>query len=423
MNAIKLRIPLFIRNFNPLYVAIALSMLMLAGIIMLKGVAVCNADTPSYVSAWEEYYSHGEIDIFRTPLYPIIIGIGKILFGTEYGLLFPPIIQIIVFYAGGIVFSKMIFKIISDSRIAWVTVFMYFLFYPIINMLNVIGTEALAFSLTTVWIYCIWRFIHRANWSYGIYIMLLTIIGIMLRPSFLILAIAIVGLAISGVFIRNYRRNVLLLLLTLLPVGVVYKIYVNEVERKSGLDTISVVSVINQYYMARQYKDIFPEFLPDNPKAIALMNRYQKREDLLWLWTEITQIEETRTMSYQEMEDYAMAMKHTYPGLWYGYIGKRILAGVIDEASIKNMCNYLVVLLYTVFFVVGWIKFRQFSLVNFLILMIGGGSLLSIFLYAQNDFGRLMLPTSGVLILMGGQLLNCIRLHPLSINLRRMYPL
>lgn len=423
MAQIKTRIYDFLRGFNPLYVAISLSMLMLAGIIMLKGVAVWNADSSSYVGAWDEYYSHGEIDIFRTPVYPTVIGIGKILFGTGYWVLFPTIIQIMVFYACGIVFSKMILKVISDRRIAWVTVFIYFFFYPIINMLNVLGTEALAFSLTSVWIYCIWRFIQRAGWKYGIYISLLTVTGIMLRPSFLILAIAIVGLAIAGVFIRNYRRNVLLLLLTLLPVGTVYKIYANEVERKSGLDTISVVSVINQYYMARQYKDIFPEFLPDNPKAIALMNRYQKREDLLWLWTEITQIEETRTMSYQEMEDYAAAMKHTYPGLWYGYIGKRILAGVIDEGSIKNMCNYLVVTLYTVFFVVGWIRTRRFSLVNFLILMIGGGSLLSIFLYAQNDFGRLMLPTSGVLILMGGQLLNCIRLHPLSIKLRRMYPL
>lgn len=419
----KTRIYDFLRGFNPLYVAIALSMLMLAGIIMLRGIAVWNADTPTYVGAWDEYYSHGEIDIFRTPVYPVIIGIGKILFGTGSWVFFPTIIQIIVFYACGIVFSKMILEVISDRRVAWFTVFLYFLFYPIINMLNVIGTEALAFSLTALWIYCIWRFIQRPGWKYGIYISLLTVTGIMLRPSFLIFAIAIAGLAVAGVFIRNYRRNVLLLLLTLLPVGVVYKIYVNEVERKSGLNTISVVSVINKYYMSRQYKDIFPEFLPDNPKAIELMNSYQEREDLIWLWTEISHIEKDHIMSYQEMEDYALAMKHTYPGLWYGYIGKRIIDSVVHEKSIKNMCNYLVVTLYTIFFIVGWIRFRRFSHVNFLILMIGGGSLLSIFLYAQNDFGRLMLPTSAVLILMGGQLLNCIRLHPLSIKLRRMYPL
>lgn len=418
----------FLHGFNPMCVIIALSLLMLAAVIYLKGTVVYNADTASYVSAWNECYSHGEIDLFRTPVYPVLIGIGRLLFGADYWGVFPTLVQIIVFYACGLTFSKMIFGVISNRRAAWFTVLLYFIFYPIINMLNVLGTEALAFSLTSLWVYCVWRFLQRARWSYGIGIALLTVTEIMLRPSLLILAMAIVGLAVAGVFIRHYRRSVLLLLLTLIPSGIVYKVYVDEMERLSGMPTISVVSVYNNYYMARQYNDIFPELLPDNPEAIEVMRRYQKEGDrlsleyLLKLWAEITEIEENHIMSYPEMNGYAMAMKKEYPGLWYGYIGRRIADSLIGGPAIKNLCNYLVVTLYTIFFIIAWIKLRKFSLLNFLTLMIGGGSLLSLFLYAQNDFGRLMLPTSPMLILMGGQLLNCLHLRRPVINLRGFLP-
>lgn len=429
MPQIKTRTYDFLRGFNPLYVAISLSMLMLAGIILLKGASVFNADSVSYVSAWNDCYSQGNIDTFRTPVYPVLIGIGRILFGAEYWSLFPTLVQISVFYACAVPFSKMALSILSNRKVAWCTVYIYLLFYPVINTLPLLGTEALSFSITTLWIYCVWHFMRRPQWGYGIAVCLLTITDIMLRPSLLILAIAIAILALTGIFMRQYRRQVLLLLLTLIPVGAAYKLYVNEMIRLTGYNSISIVSAYNNYYMARQYNDIFPELLSDNPEALEVMQRFQKdgdrlsREYLLKQWREIIELEESGIMNYNQMNDYAADVKKHHPEIWFKNIGIRIADSLKAQGPVKNMCNYLVVLLYTVFFVVGWIKFRQFSLVNFLILMIGGGSLLSIFLYAQNDFGRLMLPTSGGLILMGGQLLNCIRLHPLSINLRRMYPL
>mgnify|MGYP005872553079 CR=1 FL=1 len=424
----KTRIYDFLRGFNPLYVAIALSMLMLAGIIMLKGAVIYNADSLSYISAWDDCYSQGKIDEWRTPVYPVIIGLGKFLLGAEYWEIFPTIVQIIVFYSCSIPFCKMAFNVISNRRVAWFTIFLFFLFYPIINTLPLLGTEALGFSLTSLWLYCVWRFMQYARWGYGISVCLLTITAIMLRPAFLILIFAIIGLFAVGIFMKNYRRQTLLLLLTLIPVGIVYKVYTNEMKHLIDLDTISIVSVYNTYSMARQYNDIFPELLADNPQAIAVMQEYHKNGDsrsieyILKQWEEIAVMEDSGTMTYLEMNDYALAVKKEHPGLWLKNIGKRIIDSLTSQGPVKNACNYLVVTLYTVFFIVGWIRFRRFSLVNFLILMIGGGSLLSIFLYAQNDFGRLMLPTSAVLILMGGQLLNCIRLHPLSIKLRRMYP-
>ncbi|MDE6317392.1 MAG: hypothetical protein K2L73_03220, partial [Muribaculaceae bacterium] len=223
MNGMKKHIHAWLLGFNPLYLAVSLSLLMLAAIITLKGSVMYNADTPSYIQAWNDAYSHGDIDIGRTPVYPVLIGIGRLLFGSTYCLVFPVFLQITVFYICGVLFCKMILSVIPDRRVAWFTVFLYFLFYPIVNTLNLLGTEALAFSLTSLWTWCVWKFMHRATIGNGVAITLITILEVMLRPSLLILPMAIAGLVFAGVFIKKYRRQVLWLLLTLIPVGVVIK--------------------------------------------------------------------------------------------------------------------------------------------------------------------------------------------------------
>lgn len=415
-----------ISRINPLYAAIALSLLMLTVILLIRGV-VHNGDTPSYISAWTDYISQGEIDNFRTPVYPVVIGIAQTLCGS-YWEAFIIVMQAAVFYLCGICFSRMAFGIISNRLMAWVAVFLYFLFFPIVNFIPVIGTEVLAFSFAVLWGYSVWRFMQRAQWGYGIAIGILTLTEIMLRPSFLILAIAIVGLAAAGIFIRRYRRQSLLMLLTLIPSAVTCWFYMLEIERQAGIRTISVVSTYNKYFMAREYNDILPDLLADNPEALEVQLRFQKtgnvyeEQYILRMWAEIIEFEDTGIMSYRQLEDYADAMKDRYPELWYGNILRNITMSMKHQGAIKNICNDMVILLFTVAFIAGWIKYRRFSLINFLILMIGGGNLLSIILYAQNDYGRLMLPVSAFLILMGGLLLSCLHHRPLSIKLSGIFP-
>ncbi|MDE6317356.1 MAG: hypothetical protein K2L73_03040, partial [Muribaculaceae bacterium] len=199
--------------------------------------------------------------------------------------------------------------------------------------------------------------------------------------------------------------------LTLITVGVVIKSYKDEIERLTDIPTISVVSTINTYYMAREFNEIFPELLTDYPGAVEVMQRYQKEghrlsEDyILRQYVEFNTLIDEGIMTFRDMQTYADRVKHEHPGLWYSHVVRRIVDSLKMQGPIKSACNYLVVTLYTVAFVAIWIVRRRFSLVNFLILMLGGGSLLSVLLYAQNDYGRLMLPTSAILILMGGQLI------------------
>lgn len=412
-----------IKRINPLYAAMALSVLMLVAFMFKEGIVVVNSDTQSYVEAWDNSYSNGVIDNFRTPVYPVLIGIGKMIFGAgDWGLLLTAL-QIIAFYGCGILFSRMMPVVVRNRRIANVCIFVYFLYFPIVRTLPVMGTEALAFSLTTAWIYCVWRFLVMPGAGRGAAIAILTLAGLMLRPSFLLLAIVILFLAVVGVLMKQRRRTALLLLPTLIPTVVVYMLYSDEIERRTGVDTISTVTIVNNYFMARQYNDIFPELLPDNPEAIRQMHRFQKSGDrisydyLMPMWNEINYFEENGIMTYREMQDYSMAMKEHYPGLWYKYIGVRIADSFREFNPLRMAFNYLTVILYGMLFLAAWIKLRKFpSSFNFMLLLVGGGSLLSVILYAQTDFGRLLLPTTPVLIMMAGRIAACIRLKPFAIK-------
>jgi len=396
-------------------------MIMLGIIIAVRG-AVHNGDTPSYIEAWDVYYANGIIDEFRTPVYPVIIGIGKLLLGSNWEV-FVISLQAVVFYLCGIYFSRLASGVISNRCMAWVAVFLYFLFFPIVNFIPAIGTEAIAFSLTALWGYCIRRFLQRPCLKYGTAISVLTLTEIMLRPAMLVLAITIVGIAIAGIFMKQYRRKVLPMLLTLTAPAIACGIYMTGIYHITGVRTISVVSTLNKYFMAREYNDILPDLLADNPEALELQLRHHKeghayeQDYINAQWAEISELLESGIMSYPALDDYAAAVKKHYPEVWYGNILRNISMSLTHQGPVKNICNDLVVFIFAFAFVAAWIKYRRFTLINFVSLLVTGGSLLSIFLYAQNDYGRLMLPVSPFLILMGGQLLSCIHLHPLSIRL------
>lgn len=447
------RLSAYISTFNPLCVAIALSMLMLAGIIFMHGRVDVNMDTPSYTSAWNDAYMHGEIDEFRTPVYPVIIGVVRMVCGENW-LTGVVAVQIALFYICSIYFSRMIMGVISNRRVAVFTVFLYFLFYPILKFLTVIGTEAIAFSLLSAWGYCVWRFIERPKWSYGIYISLLTLAEVMLRPSMLLLPIALFGLFVAGMTLKRYRRQGVLLLLTILPTIAVTSVYVSVIERMTGVRTISIVSIVNKYCMTRQYRDVYPELLADYPEVVKLQRSWLDKdceldpeylrqipflkgwhkhcrelgEDLPLAdvrnipWFEWEYIKVNNLMTYKELDEYTDAVKRTHPDIWYHNLLLTVKYALTKEGGLKNSANIFIPVIYGLLFVVAWIRYRHFSIVNFFTLMIAGGGVLTIVLYAQNDYGRLFLATSPFLILMIGQLLGCVTRHPLGIRLCRIFP-
>lgn len=412
-------------RISPLYYALLLSVLILAFLICRGGFAQEWSDTLSYIEAWDNSYSHGELDYFRTPLYPMLIGGAKLFFGSHWGICLV-ILQLITFYGCGILFSRMMLNVIPNRKVALVCVFIYFLFIPTLKLIPMLGTELFAFSIQSAWIYCAWRFLQCPSWRYGIIITSLTFLAVMLRPTFILLPVAVTCLFAVGVWLKKYRKTVLLLLLTNIPIAAVYFPYTHRMEQLYGVNTISIVSSVNLYFMARQYNDIYPELLPDNPEAVKVMKMFPKTGDPIshdygiTMWNEINYLENTGIMTHKQMQDYADAMKSNYPSRWYGNIGKRIVESFRTASPPRTAFNYLIPLIYGLLFLIAWVKYRRLAIFNLLLTIVGGGYLLTILLFAPFDFARLFMPALPIYILMFGQLLSCISFKPFRFSLRKL---
>lgn len=412
-------------RISPLYYALILSVFILAFLMYRGGFAQEWSDTLSYIEAWDNSYSHGELDYFRTPLYPMIIGFAGMIMGNNWGILVV-ILQIITFYGCGLLFSRLLLNVIPNRKVAWVCVFIYFLFIPTLKLIPMLGTELFAFSMQSAWIYFTWYFLRRPSWKYGLIITALTFLTVMLRPTFILLPIAVVCLFAVGVWVKKYRKTVLLLLLTNIPIVAVYFPYTHRMEQLYGVNTISIVSSVNLYFMARQYNDIFPELLPHNPEAVNVMKMFQKAGDPIshdygiTMWNEINYLENTGIMTHKQMQDYADAMKSNYPSRWYGNMGNRIVESFRTASPPRTAFNYLIPLIYGLLFLIAWVKYRRLALFNLLLTIVGGGYLLTILLFAPFDFARLFMPAFPIYTLMFGQLLSCISFKPLRISLRKL---
>lgn len=414
---------------HPMLIISSASFILLAAIIYKEGYVRLNGDSDTYIMTWEEQTSHGQIDHFRTPAYPLLIGIGQMLLGKAHYWIFVVVFQIAVFYLSALTLSKMILAVIKRRRIAWLTVALLFLFVPIIKFLRVIGTEAMAFSLTALFIYCTWRFLQRPRWKYGIAIALLATVGVMLRPSMLILIAATAALATACFFARKHRRTGALLLIAIIPVSTVCHFYANGVEKITHVRTISTVSIFNRFYIAREGNEIYPEYLDNNPEAIALMEKYQNFDDVCShsfikaRWDEMLEGLGNGIWNYEQMDTYCDLVRANHPEVWYKNILKNIAVSWRDCDYSGIWFYYLILGLYAAAFAVSLIRRRTLSLINLLTLAIGGGSMLSVFLFSQNNFARLMLPTAPAIILMAGQLTGCVFLRPrLHLSLRDFTP-
>lgn len=414
-------------TFTLMHVAIALNILMLIYIVYTHGPVVENTDTVSYITAWDENYYNGQIDTFRTPVYPSLIGLFATIMGKNWmvGLI---MFQIAIFYIAGFSLTRLVFALFKSNIGAWIAVFAYFLFYPILKFLFVIGTEAIAFSLVVLWTEAVWRFMQRPRWWLGVAITLLTLTEIMLRPSMLVLVVALGLFIVAGLFFRQYRKAMLWLIVTLMPVGIVCTLYVNKIEKETGVRTISIVTIFNKYYLSREYNHIFPDLMKDYPEALELQFKYQKsgdvfsQENIDRQWIEVGTISGDSLMTLKQIDDYANAVRELHPDIYYGNIRNNVINSLTHEGKYKNAANMLIVLIYGLLFLIVWLKYKQFPLTDFLWLLVAGGSLLSVILFAQNDYGRLMLPTSPILIFMASQILNCFTLKPFSFTLRNLLP-
>lgn len=387
-------------------------------------------DTYTYLDA-VPYVMQGEPDIWRTPVYPLIIGVLKAIFGSNWDVAMI-ISQFLIFLVSGIWFYKIARRLVRKPRyVFWSTAF-YLLypgwfvynFYLLTETLSICGVVFFAYSLLKVLPRpkATWDVIWPVLWlAYLIY----------LRPVF-IYAIPIIALVFI-VQIIKYKRlpSDYWGIFGLMILGASLFLYQKEVTKKYNIHSVSCVTIINNYATLRYDGIIDPSCAEDSTLRALLVetlpDKYNKDDELLW--KEFMRIVDQ--VGYPALEQYEKALAKKYPKdliksitmRWERDVSSNKLLPHIRGSWKLNFVDWFVpsigtfalcMLLYSVLLLVQWRRTKKIPYVQVVYLLICIGMYLAIAVGAQSDYTRLILPVVPLIILLFANFCTSVRISPIK---------
>ena len=372
-------------------------------------------DSPSYESAWRDSLSSWNIDIYRTPVYPLFIGLLQTVFGREYWSVAAICVQYLVFLFSIKYFYRLA-TYITSSRMKVFVITMFYIF-PFMTWCSITQTESLAYSGSVLLIYYIRKlYVGSCSSADWIRYVLLLLFLIFLRPAFLyILPVLSVWWLLAGLDKRSYKTvlsglgGVVIVLASLFG-------YMRAYENKYGVFAVSCVGTINQLYIALENDLISPETIQDNElreDIACVRQRISGKQS--GIYSEVYGILDRHEMGvvHQMMADsYANSLpkyllsrfrnlyKSANECLVVIWSGPLCLFTIYNLLGIKMGLLYLFVLICTVMTVRHVYKTGKVPMVWLLLYMLLAGNLIMVFVGAQNEWNRLIVPSIPLFLLM-----------------------
>ena len=374
------------------------------------------ADSGGYIDAWNVFMS-GDIDWGRTPVYPFFLGILRFFVGANLLYWAVVFVQSFIFLLSVRYFYRLT-KIFSgrSSITFWFTVF-YCLVPGIVSWNNAILTESLAVAGSVFLFYFAvngWiKFQVSSLVGFGICLCFLC----MLRPSFLYLLPIFFCFWLVTFFLRKKSRIACYGLCgVIITIGVVL-CYCFAFQKKYGVFTPSGIGTLNQYCIARQRNLLNPDVI-ENPALRGDIERILQQEKPESVDPFYTEFSDLRTRyPLEDIHNALSASVKSNFGLFLkeainiaGYAGNRNVfdSYVTKKTLIKVKLNviYFLIAIYAVFLVISICRKRKIPYLSILMLVASCGSLVLIFVGAQEEWSRLLLPSVPLFLLMTSQMLS-----------------
>mgnify|MGYP004449052635 CR=1 FL=1 len=235
-------------------------------------------DTQSYISAWEASISHLKIDILRTPIYPLFIGLCKIFGGDFWKVVV--LLQNVIFLFSVFYFKKITSLFIESKNVVFIITILYIITPGICHWTNCILTDALAISGTVFLFYNILYFITTNKWSYIVYSTLWLLFLVFLRPSFIYLLF--ICLLAWIYMLKKDKKKAIYGISGVLIVISLYCGYCFKFKEYYGIFATSSVGTLNQTYIALQYDLLQPEFTDVLEFKNDIKKKYNKEHGAIW---------------------------------------------------------------------------------------------------------------------------------------------
>lgn len=378
------------------------------------------SDTVTYFSAFDTLCS-GQLDSFRTPIYPIFVGSLRFVFGSAIGRIIAVLIQIAVFLMSISWFRKLAEAFLSNQTVVFWLTAIYALYPGPLTLNSCLLTESFALSGMTalLWLTYQARFLSDLKAAWGAVGVLLLLI--FLRPAFIFLPFVFGFFWLIAAFRNGISRVVSVsicgIVISLLALGG----YSLEIKRLYNVMAPSTVSSCNNYFTIRG-ANLVTLSPTDNARLNAsidsILTIRQMPGTIDETWTEIQSLR--RVASATEVADYVARTMSSAPGACMKFIlTERLAQALKDDAAyggyvlppVRALTKLFapnigaamaLLLIFCIITARSDLRKRKFSFMGWLMASLALAMISTSIIGAQNEWQRLILPAYPMLLLILG---------------------
>ena len=369
-------------------------------------------DTETYID-YEANLFKGEVDELRTPVYPTVLKLISV-FGKNIDSIYinTTIFQEILSIISIIVLYVTLKKTFKNKAASYVAIILYGCFPVIFTYNRIILTESLSISIFVMYFCLIIRYLAEPTTKKTVYIGLITMFLIFLRPSFLFLIVELAIIFTLIFFCQKENRKQVIIgagAIVCIVISIVGYSYLNKIN--NGVFGISSVTQINQIDIIIQM-NIYDTGDPRDEEIIGIIN--QRLDGYDAEWNSETKIKIMEQYSPDEIGEYlSRCFKNNLGKSIIGLIEKtaKVAVRYSDEiylsssngVPIKPMIPFVLLYVYIIFdglcFIAKIIKNKKIPLEQTIIIITVLGQFATLLIGANAEFSRLFLPVLPIIFI------------------------
>ena len=408
----------FIRLQEYKYLRIVYAIALIFSFILLIFVIKEVPDSWSYYSAKDVIMS-GHLDYLRMPLYPILLIITKHIYVTIA-------VQLLVFYVSIAYLYKTLIELKISTRLVFLIMIIYachpvFMYYQVQLI-----PESLCISLSSIFSYYLIAFIKTKRISYCWIFHALILCLFLLKPGCIFL-IAVPVMLVFYLFFAK-RKLVLSCFIPLLLVIVTISGYGFAMKQTYGAFTFSSVSDINLYWMLRKTNKIDLNSVKNEELKSFIADKIElEYEAQFWLCFDeaSTIIDKHGLKSLRDIVQGSLDSNYKsflfdghnlkivkenlfgFTGRSIDYFGFNESSSKLDFTDFFPYINFYILFFILIFYTFLIVKqvymFKNVPVISILFLLYIAANLIIIILSAPNNYGRLIVPSVSIILIVVAQ--------------------
>lgn len=397
---------------NKLFILFTIAIIVSVSTMLYMG-AISTFDTASYISAWDNSLSIGLVDLWRTPVYPVFLGICKVLFGACY-LRWVIVIQNLLFIVSIGFLWDILLKVTSSRSITFWISLVYSFSPGIVAMNNYLLTESLAISLSIFLAHSLLSLFLSETWKTTVSFTIFLVFVIFLRPA-QVYVLPILLLVFASLLLFKGKRSVALKgLAGLMFASLMLLLYVFAFHNSFNVYSPSGISVLNQYYIGssnglithdKLYHREIEKFFSDSYGAdtdMASVVKIKSAIDNLGL--DVVADEVHISMRRNPVGWVKAVLFNLYRSGFQRLFEFGPLSKLMGPLSIKMSSVYCFMIVFAVLLCFSIIRSGHVPWFMSTIFLLVAGNLAISIVGAQAEWGRLAFPSVPLLLLMFGVL-------------------